>query len=103
MRWLALSLTLAASPALAHDPYSGIRNPRGDVCCNNGDCRPVDPAEIGESGEYYTWRGGTFPKALSQPSPIPGDKYHVCAYPIHHLGGKTEWRIRCILRPEAGV
>jgi hypothetical protein len=79
-----------------------MRNPvTKEFCCNNGDCRPVDQKEIGESGDKYTWRGSVFPKNQTQVS--PDKNYHVCAYPEHMLGGETKWRIRCLLRPFAGM
>ena len=31
----------SASPAVAHEWYTGLRSPSGAPCCNDRDCRPV--------------------------------------------------------------
>lgn len=88
--------------ARAHDIYTGIRNPQtGEICCDERDCKVVDAREIGEDGDSYTWRGATFPKRQSQPS--PDDRYHVCSFRVWHLNGQGGERIRCLLRPVPGA
>ena len=57
----AIALAIAAGIGLgqcqgarAHDPYTGLTNPvTGISCCSGGptgDCKAVDPREIGEDG-----------------------------------------------------
>jgi hypothetical protein len=96
----ALGLVMAYE-ARGHDIYNGITNPvTGKDCCHQRDCRPVDPLEIGEDGEAYTWKGGRFPKRQAQQS--PDDRYHICAGTEWMLGGNSKPIIFCFLKPTPG-
>lgn len=89
---------LLAGMALAHDPYTGLVNPKTRaICCNGHDCKPVAHSEIGESGAYYTYSAMRFPKDQSQPS--FDERYHVCVAGGHAFQPR---QIRCLLRPVPG-
>jgi hypothetical protein len=45
-----LIIPFIASPAAAHDWYSGLQTPSGVSCCNDGDCQRVGHRYSAETG-----------------------------------------------------
>lgn len=45
-----LIIPFVASPAMAHDWYSGLQTPSGVSCCNDGDCQRVGHRYSAETG-----------------------------------------------------
>ena len=80
MRPLLLAALLAASPALAHDIYSGVYGKDGQLCCGgdgaNPDCRPTIYRERGAAYEFLTPDGDWLPLPADVVTflPVPGDK-----------------------------
>ena len=94
---LSLALAFCAGRVTAHDPYTGIKNRLGHICCNERDCKPVADADVGKSGEYYTW--GRWRIHERDTIPSPDERYHVCTTTV--MG--VMQGIRCFLRPVTGV
>jgi hypothetical protein len=100
-RWwraLLLGLAIAASlhgvapaqhnHAAGHDVYQDWRNARGDLCCRNGDCGSLEPAEVrSNSGQLEVQVEGvwcpvapwmTVGKRYSSPN---WSRAHACVWP----------------------
>jgi hypothetical protein len=44
------TLLLSSTLATAHDPYAGLRNSAGQLCCGGSDCEVVDQFTIHSDG-----------------------------------------------------
>ncbi len=96
---LAAAILASATPAgaHAHDWYSGLHSPSGELCCNARDCHPVpyrtNPAtgreEIRANG---TWHPVEYDKVL--PLAPPDGGFHAC---WSNPTGTP--RFRCIILP----
>lgn len=92
-----VAVTLAPAGAHAHDWYSGLHSPSGELCCNARDCRPVpyrtNPAtgreEIRANG---AWHPIEYDKVL--PLAPPDGGFHAC---WSNPTGTP--RFRCIILP----
>ncbi len=80
---LSLGMWLLASPARAHDPYTGWqRNDGKGSCCNKQDCRPVEwrtgkaGIEIQISELAGKWVAA--PNSSVLPFSSPDDRAHAC-------------------------
>lgn len=73
----------AAREVLAHDPYSGWRQPdkSNTSCCDDTDCRPTR-AYLGDDGLWRAWDGInwlTIPKSKLLPPDFAKDgRNHLC-------------------------
>lgn len=95
---LAAAITaFVASPAAAHDWYSGLRSPSGMLCCNERDCHPVDLRVSPDTGqEEIRVDGAWHPVEYDKVLPIfpPDGGAHACW--TNTTGGP---RLRCIMLP----
>jgi len=101
VRALPLGLCLAATPGLAHGPYTDWQRPDvGGSCCNDADCSAA--AEYRISGGQYEvlfqsrWVAVPSEKVLHGVQNPDGNP-HLCAAPLKD-GGVT---IFCFLPPSA--
>lgn len=86
-----LFLIFLATETLAHDWYSGIRNPNTGVgCCGGNDCGPVDVNRILETDREYIIDGKWVFKKPEDVMPSQDGGYHACIW-----GGKP----RCFFAP----
>jgi hypothetical protein len=100
---LALACLLLASPALAHDWYTGLQSPMtGKSCCNDRDCRPVEHRynptlgrlEVEVQGHWFPVDPATI---LTLPSPDGG--VHAC-YSLTWQSDRTALpTFHCVILP----
>jgi hypothetical protein len=86
-----------ATPAKAHDPYTGIFNFAGVNCCTGDDClRAADPRDILPiSGGYQIKSTGEI-VPMSTTGISPDAEFHICRRHDDHS-------VRCLLVPPGGV
>ena len=96
MRRTLILITLAGTPAQAHDWYTGKQDPyTHSDCCGGKDCHPIETADVRKlaNGDYaylpYHW---TIPRYRVQQS--ADDRYHICVKVKElELKGRPEmWR-----------
>ncbi len=92
-----LCLSGLAAPASAHDWYGGLRNGRGELCCNALDCEPVAPCTTSEGREGLAFLGScrAIPWERVLPMASPDGRAHVCAWRHPTIGA----RIVCVILP----
>ena len=92
-----LALAMTPLPARAHGIYTDLQNSKGQVCCNNYDCAPVEQKDfsrrVDANGDVVmsVQRGGKWYDV--DPENIldsPDNHMHACVY----FG-----EIRCFLKP----
>lgn len=86
MRSLFIAALLgAASPALAHDIYTGVHGKNGALCCGGYDCALTTYREAGGSFEFLTREGHwvNIPPDRITFLPIPGDPPHNDSHAAH--------------------
>lgn len=76
--WALPLLVLAAAPALAHGPYSGLRSPSGVSCCDDRDCFPVAMCATPSGGEGFEIQGRCWPVPHDKAVPSPDGGAHAC-------------------------
>jgi hypothetical protein len=76
----------AISSAWAHDPYTGLKSPSGQLCCGGDDCEVVDDFVVRPDGgaSFYSRRHHSWVSA--DPYQIvwigvPGGAAHWCGQP----------------------
>ncbi len=93
---LPLALAPAASPARAHDWYTGLRDSGGKSCCSHQDCRPVGLCVLPDRKEGLLIEGACRPiprdKLLGVASPDGGA--HAC---WNHREGQPN--LLCVILP----
>jgi hypothetical protein len=52
---MLVSLTLTPWPVQAHDIYSNLVGPHGEICCHGTDCRPAPWRIVNGSVEMYVY------------------------------------------------
>lgn len=82
----AVLFMLGASKAVSHSWYD-------PWCCNDSDCRPVEPDEVRALTDGYHYREWVIPYPQARVSADTG--YHACEYP--------KGTIRCFYAPPGGV
>lgn len=94
---LIATLSLAGlPPALAHDPYSGLRDPMGRLCCGGDDCEAIETYEVHPDGSVSLF-SKRFHLSVDVPAAnitwlaIPGGTVHWC--------GALSYRSDPIVRP----
>lgn len=96
---LIAALLLSAAPALAHEPYTGLRDPvTGADCCNGRDCRPIPDSDVRLARNGYVVRTET---TESGEQFIPFERVLWSQDGQFH---KCEWggEIKCFLAPPLG-
>lgn len=79
------------------DPYDGLYNWDGELCCSNNDCQQARHPE-----DFKPVAGGILIKPTGEVAPpgkqgiSPDGQWHICRWPI----GTT---LRCVLIPNGGV
>lgn len=83
----AALLVLAAQPAHAHDIYTPLKSPTGQLCCGGDDCEAIDDYEVHIDGSVtiHSRRHGA--SVLVDAGkvtwlPVPGGEQH----PVHWCG-----------------
>jgi hypothetical protein len=93
---------LTSTPALAHDLYTGLKDPAGRDCCGGHDCRPVDMCVThdGKAGLLIVPPDCSViePHAIL-PLPSPDGQAHVCLGTSFDLRTSTRRYQRCVLLP----
>lgn len=80
----ALALILLFGPAQAHEHWinhGGFRSPKGEHCCNEKDCSPMQAKDVEDRGQsfYLHPTGETIPRKDAHPS--RDGRYWRCEYP----------------------
>jgi len=73
----AIALLCVSNTVLAHDIYSDLRDPDGNLCCNGRDCKPVEAAVLPDGNYYLQATNEIIPADMATPS--PDDRFHRCA------------------------
>jgi hypothetical protein len=93
---LVLLASAAATPAEAHDWYTGLRDGGGKSCCDDRDCRPVGVCVLPDRKEGLLVEGACLPvprdKVLGVASPDGGA--HAC---WTYLNGRPD--LHCVILP----
>jgi hypothetical protein len=73
---LCAAFAVAASPAIGHEIYSGVKGKDGTLCCNNSDCSATVYREAGDTFEFLTRENHwvQIPKDQIIFLPVPGDE-----------------------------
>lgn len=85
MRGIVLAAVLAATPAVAHDIYSGVHGKDGQLCCGANDCEPTVYQE--RRGEFYFYTREKhwlrIPADRITFLPVPGDESNTESHRAH--------------------
>ena len=114
MKSLALAFALLASPAGAHEWYSGLADAAGQGCCEEQHCRmvPREDVRFGEAGDIAEIRDPKDGAWLPVPDgalldvPSPDGNFHACivggdslaAFPSAAVTVSPR-TIRCVILP----
>lgn len=102
---LVVAFVAFAGKALAHEAPSGWEY--DPYCCDERDCRQLNPDEVHEDGDYYVWaseKSGATHRIHRGSSNVraSGDgHFHGCELPARDGGmpSVTDYRFRCLYIP----
>lgn len=85
---------LACSSGQAHDPYSGLKSPSGQLCCGGDDCEVVVDFVVNSDGgaTFYSRRHQIWVSADRYQITwiaLPGGQAHWCGQPYRAGGNYT--------------
>ena len=88
-----------------HDKYGGIRNRKGQVCCNRNDCKKI----VKEEEVKILPQGGYTIKATGEHvneekvADSPDGEWHICREYVTGPGGyEPKGPVRCLMIPQGG-
>lgn len=84
--FIFIFLSLACSSGQAHDPYSGLKSPSGQLCCGGDDCEVIVDFIVHPDGAatFYSRRHQLWVSAEADQITwisLPGGQAHWCGQP----------------------
>ena len=91
-----LLLLVIATPAHAHDWYTGLRDARGRSCCADRDCHAVGLCILPTRNQGLVIEGAcrSIPKGKVLGTVSPDGNAHAC---WDHVAGRPQ--VRCVILP----
>lgn len=101
----AFAQGLQHSPYGQHDRYGGIKNRKGEVCCNRQDCRHVvkeQEVNILPEGGYVVRSTSEF-VTEEKVADSPDGEWHICREYVMSAGSYVpKGKVRCLMIPVGG-
>lgn len=93
-----------------HDKYGGVRNKKGQICCNRNDCKQIvkeEDVRILPQGGYSVRpvKAGQGPEYVLEEkvADSPDGNWHICREYEYSAGGYTPTGpVRCLMIPQGG-